>query len=118
MFWGLSKKAFKNIDNALTANMPCSYCNEQGKASKMDDEGKCIKCHGTKLVEDFEKRKWATEEVAKRVSPPPKAVEMQVEQASSVEDLKQQIERAPAEQKDAAAKSILELWKKNDAIGS
>jgi hypothetical protein len=118
-FFGLSKKAIAHIEWSVQATMPCSYCTADNKGSfKRDEAGECLKCHGTKLVPDIQQRNWATEEITSRVAPKPKSVEMSVEQQGNTEELKKQLEQAPAEQRDAVAKSILTLWQRNDAANS
>lgn len=100
----LMPKAQKFIEECLDAVRPCSYCRVDGDkviVAKRDAEGKCIECHGTNLVPDKESRKWAAEEVASRIVPKPKAVEMEVDDKREVDEW---MAAAEAMDDDAVAK--------------
>lgn len=106
----LTPKAIRHIEESLEAQAPCSYCDSNGNAAKRDSEGNCIKCHGSKLVPDVDRRNWATEEIVSRVAPKPKASEIQIDdKRTDEEDLKDKLANAPAEAVNKAAEQILGL---------
>ena len=94
----LTPKALKFIGECLEAVIPCSYCNIKDGvifAAKFDEEGKCIKCHNTKVLPDQEARKWATEEVMSRTAPKPKAMEVEVDDKRNMEDMADKVKDLP-----------------------
>ncbi len=106
-FFGLSVKAMKHIEWSLESKVICAMCSVDAKTGlhapgkAKDDEGKCAFCHATGYVPDKEQRNWATGQVADRIAPKPKSVEMQIEQTSSNAEL----------EKDMAGKDEDELKK-------
>lgn len=98
-FFGLTEKVLKHIEWSITATKVCVNCSVNpttgeiipGKAK--DAEGKCAFCHGSSLVPDTVQRNWATGEIADRIAPKPKAVEMTVDQTSHVAELEDEMKR-------------------------
>lgn len=91
----LSGKSWDYVAECQKAVLPCSYCSYVRRkdldknaenpdervvvAAKYDENGSCIKCHGTKVVPDVERQRWAAELIFSRVVPAPKAVELAVD---------------------------------------
>lgn len=105
-FFGLSLKAMKHIEWSLESKVVCSSCavdangaHRPGKAK--NDKGNCAFCDATGYVPDKEQRNWATGQVADRIAPKPKSVEMAIEQTTTVEEL----------EKDMVSKTDEELQK-------
>lgn len=91
-FFGLSVKAMKHIEWSLESKVICTSCsvdaNGNHKAGKAKNaSGNCAFCDATGYVPDKEQRNWATGQVADRIAPKPKSVEMSVEQTTTVEEL-------------------------------
>jgi len=86
-FFDLDEKALRHIKDSLVATRICSYCNAAGAAAKLDENKKCLECHGSMKIPDVQRRNWATDEVVARIAPKPKAVEMQIDDKSHLEDL-------------------------------
>src|SRR4026209_888169 len=91
-FFGLTEKVLKHIEWSIGATRVCNNCSTKELASgeekhvpgkAKDAKGKCAFCHGLNVVPDVQQRNWATGEIADRIAPKPKAVEMSVEQKSS-----------------------------------
>ena len=78
----LADKTLIWIEESLKSTKVCTYCDSKGVSSKVDSEGKCASCHGTNVVPNIDQRNWAAEQVADRVSPKPKSVEMQIDTSS------------------------------------
>lgn len=108
-FQDMSVESFKYIRECLTAVIPCGYCSvkEDGKvlAPKYDANHNCAKCHGTNFLPDRETRKWANEMVQGRITPAPKAVEMEVDDKRDVDEWAEQMKDASDDAlKDLATK--------------
>lgn len=89
-FVKLTDKALIWIEESLSASKVCNYCDKDGKANKLNAEGKCVVCNGMNKIPDVSQRNWATEQIGDRVAPKPKAVEMNIDTSSDdafVEDL-------------------------------
>lgn len=101
-FFGLTEKVLKHIEWSIVAEKVCTNCSVNngvhvpGKA--VDAEGKCGFCHGTNVIPDVQQRNWATGEIADRIAPKPKAVEMTVDQKSNVEELEEEMKRLPPDE--------------------
>lgn len=97
-FFGLSAKAMKHIEWSLESKVICAMCasdpvtgeHKPGKAK--DETGKCAFCHGTGYVPDKEQRNWATGQVADRIAPKPKSVEMNIEQTSTLVEIEKDMQ--------------------------
>ncbi len=75
----LSDRAVRVIFNSLNAKKPCYLCvGANREPKKKDENGNCYFCAGTGLVDDFERNRWASEQVLGRRLPMPKAVEMKI----------------------------------------
>lgn len=103
-FFGLSSKAMKHIEWSLEATIVCNSCTVNatgghlpGKAK--DDEGKCAFCHAKGHVPDKNQRNWATGEIADRIAPKPKPMEMTIDSGATLDEL----------EKDFKGKSDAEL---------
>jgi hypothetical protein len=101
-FFGLTEKVLRHIEWSIEATKVCVACSSTvdkeghithvpGKA--LDKDGKCAMCHGTNLVPDVQQRNWATVEIADRIAPKPKAVEMTVDKADERKDLEEEIKK-------------------------
>lgn len=95
-FFGLTDKAIAHITWSMKATVVCTACSltvdgkyTPGKAKTED--GKCGMCANTGVVPDKSQRNWATGEIAERVAPKPKAVEMTVDKASDRKELEQEL---------------------------
>ena len=102
-FFGLTDKVLKHIEWSITATKVCVNCTQMndgtmrpGKA--VDSDGKCGFCHGSNVVPDTVQRNWATGEIADRIAPKPKAVEMTVDQKSNVEELEEEMKKLPPDE--------------------
>lgn len=84
----LKPKVLEHIKDSISATLICSYCNDSGEAAKKDADGKCLNCHGAKVIPDVKRREWATEEIAARFLPKPKSVEMTVDEGKGYEKFK------------------------------
>lgn len=105
----LAPKAIRYIEDSLTAVLPCSYCSTKDgvlQVAKRDENDKCLKCHGTNLLPDHEARKWATEEVAARIVPKPKSVEMELDDKREMEEWAEVADKLPNEKIDELAKML------------
>ncbi len=113
-FFGLTEKVLKHIQWSIESTRVCNSCSVKevngveihiaGKAK--DAEGKCVFCHGLNVVPDVQQRNWATGEIADRIAPKPKSVEMSVEQKSNVEELEDEMKRLPTEQLEQQVKIL------------
>jgi hypothetical protein len=96
-FFGLSEKALKHIAWSLEAKVICAMCSVDAKTGAhvpgkaKDDDGKCAFCHATGYVPDKEQRNWATGQVADRIAPKPKSVEMAIEQSTPLGELEKEV---------------------------
>lgn len=114
-FFGLTEKVLKHIEWSITCTKVCTNCSVipikdskemqhvPGKA--VDAEGKCAFCHGSNLVPDVQQRNWATGEIADRIAPKPKAVEMTVDKTEERKELEQEVKKL----KDAELDKQLEV---------
>jgi hypothetical protein len=79
----MSPKAINVIFEALVAQTLCPMCwgrkTEEKAPLKVDDLGRCVNCKDAHYVADFEKNKWAANEILGRKLPMPKAIEMKVD---------------------------------------
>lgn len=115
-FFGLSAKAMKHIEWSLESKVICAMCSVDQKTGEhvpgkaKDDEGKCAFCHATGYVPDKEQRNWATGQVADRIAPKPKSVEMQIEQNSTNAELeKDMVGKTDEELKSLAGSGVIFL---------
>lgn len=80
---GMTRKALAKIYENLVATKLCYMClGRPGDCQdplKRGEDGKCVNCAGVGRVPDFEKNKWAVNEVMARKLPMPKAIEMRVD---------------------------------------
>jgi hypothetical protein len=80
---GMARKAVRKVFENLVAEKLCYMClGRPGEIStplKVGDDGKCVNCLGKGRVADFEKNKWAVNEILARKIPMPKAIEMKLE---------------------------------------
>jgi hypothetical protein len=83
----LSPRWIAHISEALGAVRPCDYCNIDGAAAKLDENNRCLKCHGTKYIADNSQRNWAAEEVGSRIAPKPKPSEIVLDDKRDFEEL-------------------------------
>jgi len=97
-FFGLTEKALEHIKWSLGATQVCQACVfvdgqgfKAGKAKTAD--GLCAMCGNTGVVPDKTQRNWATQEVAERIAPKPKAVEMTVDKAEERKELETQVSK-------------------------
>ena len=95
-FFGLSVKAMKHIEWSLESKVICTSCsvdhNGIHKAGKAKNAtGNCAFCDATGYVPDKEQRNWATGQVADRIAPKPKSVEMQIEQTTTNVELEKEM---------------------------
>lgn len=98
-FFGLTDKIMKHILWSVEAQVPCGSCSRDaatgahipGRAK--DADGNCSFCHGSYMVPDKNQRNWATEKIAERIAPPPKTVEMNVDQQTTVEEDKAKLSK-------------------------
>lgn len=102
-FFGLTEKVLKHIEWSIVATKVCTNCSVTGEGVHVpgkakDVDGKCAFCHGLNVVPDVQQRNWATGEIADRIAPKPKAVEMTMEQKSSVEELEEEMKKLPPEE--------------------
>ena len=74
------------VKEHLFSVLPCSFC-LSGEAKKKDAEGKCMVCHGNGVIPDRDRRWRAVLFVGERHAPPPKAVEMKVDDSREREKL-------------------------------
>lgn len=87
----LTPEWLAHIDKSFKAVLPCSYCDASGKASKMDELGMCLKCHGTKVVEDKDQRNWAAQEFGDRVLPKKNEVDLSMDDVREQEEAEQEL---------------------------
>lgn len=102
-FFGLSDDAFRHIEWSLKAVVPCHSCskgdNGEHRPGRFQDlNGKCGFCHGEYVVPNVPQRNWATEEINDRAAPKPKAVEMSVDNETSSEEMKEEVEKLSDEE--------------------
>ena len=103
-FFGLTEKVLKHIEWSIVATKVCTNCSVDLKTNAhlpgkaVDAEGKCAFCHGLNVVPDVQQRNWATGEIADRIAPKPKSVEMTVDQKSNVEELEEEMKKLPPEE--------------------
>jgi hypothetical protein len=94
-FFGLTDKVLKHISWSIEASKPCTACTfingsyTPGKAKTAD--GMCAMCLNTGLVPDVSQRNWASGEIADRIAPKPKAVEMTVDKAEERKELEKEV---------------------------
>lgn len=107
-FFGLSVKAMKHIEWSLDSTMICTACtvgNERqiipGKARTA--EGKCAFCNSTGYVPDKQQRNWASGEIADRIAPKPKPMEMTIENNVSINELEKEMKSKTVEELKALA---------------
>lgn len=83
---GMARKAIKKVFENLVATKLCYMClGRPGTDTlplKVDENGKCVNCLGAGRVADFERNRWAVNEILARKIPMPKAIEMRVEDKS------------------------------------
>jgi hypothetical protein len=103
--FGLNEQFFRHLKESAVATQVCTYCTNLGTASKTDEAGKCIQCHGTNLIPDMRRRDWAFEEGFGRSMPKPKATEMTIEHRENLDSLKGTLSKK-------TDKEILELAEK------
>jgi hypothetical protein len=103
ILFGFSSKWISEIQDAFMSSVPCGYCDKDGHASKQDENGKCLKCHGLKVVSNERRREWAADQIGERIAPRPKPVEMTIEEDSSMEELQKRYQK---ETKEALLKKL------------
>lgn len=95
-FFGLTDKVLKHIEWSLDATRPCTACVfvenvfKPGKAKSED--GKCAMCFNTGVVPDTNQRNWATGEIADRVAPKPKAVELSADKSDERNEIERELQ--------------------------
>ena len=99
-FLGLTDKMIAHIEWSIIAIKPCVACDLDGKAKAKDVTGACAMCHGTKLVPDVVQRNWATIEIAERISPKPKSVEMTIDKSDDIKALESEVAKLKSEDID------------------
>jgi hypothetical protein len=97
--------AFTVVRKNLTAKKVCAMCLD-GEPKKLNINARCLSCDGVGLLDDFEKQKWASEQVLGRKIPMPKAIEMKVTDAKDKEDLMKDAKGMSADQARAALKDL------------
>lgn len=110
-FFGLTDKVMKHVEWSIEATKPCSACTyiegqgyKAGKAKTED--GRCALCLNTGLVPDVQQRNWATGEIAPRIAPAPKAVEMSVDTTNDRAELEAEISQLGQEVLDLQLKNL------------
>ncbi len=109
-FFDLKPKALDHIKKSLEAEKECLQCafakgtSLPGKAK--DAQGQCKFCHGLGAVPDNHQRNWATGEVADRIAPKPKAIEVEIDDTSDAGDLEKANRDLSTEEIDRRLKAL------------
>lgn len=115
----LHKDAEEHIRASLKSTRICAFCDAAtGTASRKDSEGKCLNCHGTNLIPDWDQRSWAADQIFSRTLPKPKAAENVSDNADDLEEDK--LDKYTPEQLEQAEKLLEEIGREsgNDKKGA
>lgn len=82
----LTTPALSVIRRNIAAKKVCVMCATK-EPKKLNVSGRCISCDGAGMTDDFDKQKWAAEQVLGRKLPMPKAVEMRISDNKDKEEL-------------------------------
>ena len=102
-FFGLSAAMVKHVEDSMQAVQVCRHCSKSkegvhvpGTATNGYD--RCAFCDGSYLVPDKDQRNWATEIIVTRAAPAPKAVDMNITDATKENDIRELTEDLSNEQ--------------------
>lgn len=109
--YDLSDNYFKHLVASQDALKPCVSCemdkdghHKPGRAK--NEAGRCRFCDGKYVVPDLVQRNWANTMIADRIVPPPKSVELQVDDKREYSELEQKASSLSNEELDKQLKAI------------
>lgn len=97
-FFQLSDKAMTFIEDSIDATKICGHCAANGEATRVDQNGKCLVCHGSMKVPDVARREWAADEINSRNAPKPKPMEMTVGNKTDFEEMEKNVAKLSDEE--------------------